>query len=155
MNNYRLALAVLILVALAAGSVALAQNAGDAAIVAAITKIENDSTKADLANDRSYYEKYLAADWTSIDSDGLVYTKADVLKEFDDPANNKTNSEKITDMKVRVYGGDTAIAIYKVTYDALVKGEHRSRTVLSTDVWVKMGSDWKLVAGQGTKIAGK
>jgi hypothetical protein len=50
---------------------------------------------------------------------------------------------------VRVYG-NTAVATYKDTYDALVEGEHRARSVLSTDVWVKMGSDWKQVSSQGT-----
>jgi len=65
-----------------------------------------------------------------------------------DTKNNKYNSEKMTDLKVRVYG-NTAVATYTDTYDAMVEGEHRARTILSTDVWVKIGADWKQVSSQG------
>jgi hypothetical protein len=124
-----------------------AQSSGDT--VAAITKLENDSVKADLAGDRSWTEKFLADDWMGCDSNGKWFTKAEVLKMVADIKNNKYNSETISDLKVRVYG-NTAVATYKDTYDALVEGEHRARSVLSTDVWVKMGSDWKQVSSQGT-----
>jgi len=35
------------------------------------------------------------------------------------------------------------VATYKDTFDALLDGQHPVGTVISTDVWVKMGSDWK------------
>ena len=124
-----------------------AQSGGDT--VAVITKLENDGVKADLAGDMSWGEKFLADDWMGCDSEGMWYTKAEALKLMADTKNNKFNSEKLTDMKVRVYG-NTAIATYKDTYDGLVRGQHRARSVISTDVWVKMGSDWKQVVSQGT-----
>jgi hypothetical protein len=124
-----------------------AQSSGDT--VAAITKLEDDSVKADLASDRSWPEKFLADDWIGCDSNGKWFTKAEVLKMVADIKNNKYNSEKISDLKVRVYG-NTAVATYKDTYDAMVEGQHRARSVLSTDVWVKMDSDWKQVSSQGT-----
>jgi hypothetical protein len=124
-----------------------AQSSGDTA--AAITKLENDSVKADLAGDKAFAEKYLADDWMGCDSAGKWYTKAQLLKMIADPKNNKYNSEKITDLKVRVYG-NAAVATYTDTYDAIVSGEHRTRTILSTDVWAKIGPDWKQVSSQGT-----
>ena len=124
-----------------------AQSSSDT--VAAITKLENDGIKADLAADTSWAEKVLADDWMACDSEGKWYTKAEALKLMADTKNNKYNSEKLTDLKVRVYG-NTAIATYKDTYDAMVQGQHRARSVVGTDVWVKMGSDWKLVSSQGT-----
>ncbi|PYU31188.1 MAG: hypothetical protein DMG31_12695 [Acidobacteria bacterium] len=117
--------------------------------VAVITKLENDGIKADLAADSSWAEKVLADDWMGCDSDGKWYTKADILKMIADTKNNKFNTEKLTDLKVRVYG-NTAVATYKDTYDALVEGQHCVRSVLGTDVWVKIGSDWKQVSSQGT-----
>jgi len=117
--------------------------------VAVITKLENDGIKAALAADSSWAEKVLADDWMGCDSDGKWYTKADILKMIADTKNNKFNTEKLTDLKVRVYG-NTAVATYKDTYDALVEGQHRVRSVLGTDVWVKIGSDWKQVSSQGT-----
>ena len=68
----------------------------------------------------------------------------------DDPEHNKTNSEKITELKVRPYG-NTAVATYKDTYDSLMKGEHRARTVIVTDTFVKMGGGWKLVASHASQ----
>jgi len=124
-----------------------AQSTGDT--VAAITKLENDSVKADLAADTSWEEKFLADDWMGCDSRGSLHTKAESLKDMADTKNNKFNSEKLTDLKVRVYG-NTAVATYKNTYDAVLDGQHRAATIISTDVWVKMGSDWKLVTSQNT-----
>jgi len=124
-----------------------AQSSGDT--VAAITKLEEDGVKADLAGDRSWTEKTLADDWIGCDSNGKWFTKAEVLKLMADTKNNKYNSEKMSDLKVRVYG-NTAVATYKDTYDALVEGQHRARSILDTDVWVKMGSDWKEVSSQAT-----
>src|SRR5258708_32100865 len=117
--------------------------------VAAVTKLENDGVKADLANDKAFYEKVLADDWTGGDSGGAWYTKAELLKLYDDPEHNKTSSEKISELKVRVYG-NTAIATYKDTYDAMLKGEHRARTVIGTDTFVKMGGEWKQVASHAS-----
>ena len=124
-----------------------AQSSGDT--VAAITKLENDGVKSDLAGDRAWPEKYLADDFLACDSDGKWLTKTDILKMLADPKNNNFKSEKISDLKVRVYG-NTAIATYKDTYDAQVEGQHRMRSILATDVWVKVGSDWKEVSSQGT-----
>ena len=121
-------------------------------VATAITKLENDGVKADLAGDtKSYIEKYAADDWMGCDSSGKWYTKAEALKLFTDTKNNKYNSEKLSDLKVRVYGnGNTAVATYSDAYDALVDGQHRTRTVLSTDVWVKIGNDWKQVSSHST-----
>lgn len=140
---------IAVAVALVAVPVAKAQTA-NADIVSAITKIENDGIRADLAGDKSWTEKYLADDWMGGDSSGKWFTKADVLKMISDQKNNKYTSEKISDLKVRVYGS-TAIATYSDTYDAMVQGKHRARTVLSTDVFVTMGADWKQVSSHSTQ----
>jgi hypothetical protein len=49
------------------------------------------------------------------------------------------------DLKVSAYG-NTAIARYTLAYDDIHNGEHRARTVLCTDTWVKQGSAWQQVA---------
>jgi hypothetical protein len=120
-------------------------------VAAAITKLENDGVKADLAGDKSFTEKYVADDWVGCDSSGKWFTKPEVLKMLADPKNNKYNSEKLSDLKVRVYAnGNTAVADYADSYDAIVAGEHRTRTILATDVWVKIGGDWKQVSSHST-----
>ncbi len=129
-----------------------ASRAADSDAVAAITKLENESSKAGLANDASFLEKNLANDWTAGTSRGTWDTKASILADMKDTKNNKTNSDSISDLKVRVHG-DVAIATYKDTYDALIKGRHYARAVLSTDVFERRNGAWILVASHGSQAA--
>src|ERR1700720_2859956 len=103
-------------------SVTRAQTGAKADVATAISNLENDGVKADLAGDPAFYQKVLAEDWTRGDSDGTYYTKAELLKLMADAKNIKTNSERLSELKVRVYG-NTAVATYKDTYDILIMGE--------------------------------
>jgi len=149
-RNFVLLVSFLVLVVLAAMSLAKAQTGGKSDAVAAVTKLENDAVKADLANDKTFFEKVLADDWTGGDSEGTWYTKAEVLKLMGDPEHNKTNSEKLSELKVRVYD-NAAVATYKDTYDSMIKGEHRARSVIGTDTFVKTGGEWKQVASHASQ----
>jgi len=140
-------------IALFAGlSATRAQTMAQTDIVTTISNLENDGVKADLAGDTAFYQKALAEDWTRGDSDGTFYTKAEVMKLMADAKDFKTNSEKLSELKVRVYG-NTAVATYKDTYDILFKGEHRAHTIIATDTFVKMGGEWKQVASHGASVA--
>jgi hypothetical protein len=127
-----------------------AQTRTQADSVAAITKLENDAVKADLAGDTAFYQKLLAEDWTRGDSDGTFYTKAEIVNLLADTKVFKTNSEKLSELKVRVYG-NTSVATYKDTYDILFKGEHRVHSIIATDTFVSLGGEWKQVASHGSE----
>jgi hypothetical protein len=120
------------------------QQGSDSDAVAAITEMENEGVKADLAHDTSWTKKNLADDYVAGTSFGEWETKASQLKDAENPA-NKTNSSALSDMKVNVYG-NTAIARYVDTYDDVRNGQHRSRKVICTDTWVNEGGAWKQVA---------
>jgi hypothetical protein len=120
-------------------------------IVSAITQMVNDGVKADLATDTSYVQKNYADDWTGGFSGGVWTTKDSILTDAKDSANNKMMSEQISDLKVRVYGDDTAIATYTDSYDGMVRGEHRTKTVLTTETFVRMhDGSWKQVASHSS-----
>ena len=143
----------LFVIALFAGlGVTQAQTGTNADAVATITNLEKDAVKADLAGDTAFYQKALAEDWTRGDSDGTFYTKAEVMKVMADANDFKTNSENLSELKVRVYGS-TAVAIYRDTYNIQIKGEHRIHTIIATDTFVKMGGEWKQVASHGASVA--
>ena len=149
--KYRVLWISIFVIALFAGlSLTQAQTGAKADVVTAISNLENDAVKADLAGDPDFYQKVLADDWTRGDSDGTYYTKADLLNLMGDKNSIKTNSEKLSELKVRVYG-DTAVATYKDTYDLLIKGEHRAHTIIATDTFVKMDGEWKQVASHGSE----
>ena len=128
-----------------------AQTVTEADVVKAISNLENDGVKADLAGDPAFYRKVLAEDWTRGDSDGTYYTKDDLLNLMADAKNIKTNSEKLSELKVRVYG-DTAVATYKDTYDILIMGQRRAHTIIATDTFVKIDGEWKQVASHGAEV---
>ena len=149
-NNPVLGISLFVIALFAGPSVTRAQTGTRADVVAAITNLENDGVKADLAGDAAFYQKVLAEDWTRGDSDGTYFTKAELLKLMADTKNIKTNSEKLSELKVRVYG-NMAVATYKDTYDMLIKGEHRAHTIIATDTFVKVGGEWKQVASHGSE----
>src|SRR5246127_4183822 len=124
----------------------------DAAAVATITQMENSSVKADMAGDSSFVEKNYTENFTGGSSWGNWETKQSILADMKDSKNNKTNSEAISELSVRVYG-DTAIATYRSTYDSLYHGDRRARTILSTDTFVRQNGSWKLVASHSSELA--
>lgn len=138
-------------IALFAGPcVARAQTSVEADVTAIISAFENDGVKANLAGDPALYQKVLAEGWTRGDSDGTFYTKAELLKLLADKKSFKTNSEKLSELKVRVYG-NAAVATYKDTYDIMIMGQHRAHTIIATDTFVKIGDEWKQVASHGSE----
>lgn len=152
MKKYVLTAFVLLSAATMLPSHVIAQNkSSDADAVVAITKIENDLVKADLAGDSSVYAKVLADDWTAGSSFGKWDSKQSMLADMKDTKNNKTNSESISDLKVRVHG-DVAIATYTTTYDSMIKGKHQSRTVISTDTFLRENGTWKVLAGHSSQV---
>jgi ketosteroid isomerase-like protein len=128
------------------------QKATDSDAVAAVTKIENEAIKATLANDSSFFEKILASDYTGGTSRGTWDTKASMLADMKDTKNNKTNSQNLSDLKVRVHG-DLAVATYSTTYDAVIQGQHYARTVLCTDMLQQQDGGWKLMATHCSQAA--
>jgi hypothetical protein len=149
-KNHLLWTSPFVIALFAALSVTHAQTAAKTDVATAVSNLENEAVKADLAGDPAFYRKVLAEDWTRGDSDGTYYTKAELLGLMADTKNIKINSEELSELKVRVYG-NTAVATYKDTYDLLIKGEHRAHTIIATDTFVKMGSEWKQVASHGSE----
>jgi ketosteroid isomerase-like protein len=143
-----LAVTVLTVPALAKGH----GKAADADAAATITQMENASVKADTAGDSSFVEKNYADNFSGGSSWGNWETKQSILADMKDSKSNKTNSEEISDLSVRIYG-DTAIATYKSTYDSMYHGEHRARTILSTDTFVRQDGSWKQVASHSSELA--
>jgi hypothetical protein len=149
-KNRMLKISVVVIALLAGLSVTRAQTGATADVVTTISNLENDAVKADLAGDPVFYQRVLAEDWTRGDSDGTYFTKAVLVNLMADTKSLKTNSENISELKVRVYG-NTAVATYKDTYDLLIKGQRRAHSIIVTDIFVKIGSDWKQVASHGSE----
>lgn len=131
---------------------ALAKKADTKSVEAAITKMETDSRKADMAGQTgSWMKAHNTEDYTMGTSWGAWEDNAELQKDAADTANNKITKRDISDIKVSVYGNNTAIARYKESYDLMIKGEHRARTILTTDTWVNEKGVWKLAASHSSQ----
>ena len=120
--------------------------------VAWITQYEHDAAAADLAGDFSFYETNLADDWSDGMSNGQFQNKQELISDLTDKAHNITFHETLADLKVRAYG-DTAIATYTETYDALMNGRRVAKTIITTDTFAKLRGQWKLVAAHSSAVA--
>ena len=131
---------------------ALAKTADTKGVEATITKMEMDSRKADMAGQNaSWMKAHNTDDYSMGTSWGAWEDNAELQKDAADTANNKTTKRDISDIKVSVYSNNTAIARYKESYDLMIKGEHRTRTILTTDTWVNEKGMWKLAASHSSQ----
>src|SRR5438477_9553250 len=106
-------------------------------------------TKRDIAA----LERIWADDYTFINASGAVLTKAERLANAKSGATNLDTIESDPNMKIRVYGGDVAIAVSRVTIKGQYSGKATSGQFQSSIVFAKTPSGWQLVCNQITPIA--
>src|SRR5205823_6179539 len=76
-----------------------------------------------MKGDTAALERIWADDYTFINASGAVVTKAERLANQKSGATNLDTIERDPDIKIRVYGGDTAVAISRVT----IKGQYSGK----------------------------
>ena len=115
-----------------------------------------DDEKAVLAAEKQYADgmvrsdpvavaKLLADDLAYAHSNGLIETKADVLKGITGKV--KYTTIKFETTKVRQYG-NTVVTDHNVMFVTPTVSHH----VYLTTVWVKQPSGWQMVARQATAL---
>ena len=114
-----------------------------------IEQYRNALTKKDTAA----LERIWADDYTFINAHGVVVTKAERLANLKSGATSLDTIVTDPDMKIRVYGGDVAIAISRVTIKGQYSGKATSGQFQSSIVFAKTPSGWQLVCNQITPIA--
>ncbi len=115
-----------------------------------LMKMEQEMTDAVIKGDMTVYDKYAADNAVFTDPGGVLTNKAQSIAMFK-AGDLKIESSKIEGMKVQMFG-NTAVVTYRTTDKGMYKGRDISGQYSWTDVFVKMGGKWKLVAGQGTPI---
>lgn len=146
---------IVIALAVAAPALFLAQSEGKAAQDGdderALTGIEQELTDAVLKNDPAPVERHYADTFTFTTPGGEVVNKAQVVANLKS-GDLKFESSKVEDMKVRVYG-DAAVVTSATTDKGRYKGADVSGRYRWTDVFVRRGGRWQLVAAHGTRVA--
>jgi ketosteroid isomerase-like protein len=102
--------------------------------------------------DTAALERIWADDYTFINASGVVVTKTERLANLKSGATSLDTIITDPDMKIRVYGGDVAVAINRVTLKGQYSGKATSGQFQSSIVFVKMPTGWQLVCNQITPV---
>jgi ketosteroid isomerase-like protein len=125
-------------------------KAADASVVQTLTKMENDALAAIIKRDVAAFGKIFADDAVLATPDGTLQTKSQLLADIKS-GELVIESSSISDMNVKVYG-DAAVATYITNDKGKYKGQDITGRYRWTDVFVRRGGAWQIVAGQGTPI---
>jgi ketosteroid isomerase-like protein len=150
-NHALIVVALTLLLGVAAGVFAQEDSATEKEVRDALDKYRTALTQHDAAALKQIW----ADNYTFINGTGEILTKDQRLANL---ASGATALDTITmgnDMKVRVYGNDTAVSTSRVTLKGKYSGKAVSGDYQSMTVWVKRPSGWQLVANQVTPITGK
>jgi uncharacterized protein (TIGR02246 family) len=109
-----------------------------------ISALSDQVIQAQLKDDTSFFEKYLADDATIIHGDGTVWTKAQEIGNLKS-GTLKYESIETRERNIRVYG-DTAVVIFLIFFKGAVSGKPYSGDLRRMMVWVKQKGNWKTVA---------
>lgn len=115
-----------------------------------VTYLDLEWNLADIAGDKAWFERNLAADYIGVGSrNGDLQDKAEAIADI---GKYKVAQADSTDVQVQV-DGDTArvsgIYHYAGTDD---KGQAFDRKIRYIDTWVRRGGRWQVWSSQGTPI---
>lgn len=121
--------------------------------VVELEQIQQRLMKAWMDRDRAYVESVIAPDWITTDTAGRVLTRAQVFAEMFDSGDRTLDAGTIDDVKVRMFGSETAVVTGRTYAQGSYKRQRVTVTLRFTDVFVKRDGRWQAVASQGTVIA--
>ena len=145
---------MLSVIALAA-AVAAAQASAPAASTAQedkIKKMEMDRAAAVVKADVAALEKATSDDYTFINRSGQLRDRTQALGDLKD-GRVKYTAYDVSDLRVRVYGGHTAIVTGRIDAKGTLGERDISGAALFTRVYVKKDGGWQSVAFQQTPVA--
>ena len=151
----------LILLALASACAALAgaQDAGkkpgarEERAKQELMQLERDIGRANVERDAAFFERVEADEFIFTDSSGGITLKREDVASVKGPANpdSKLLSYEVDDMKVSLYD-DAAVVTGRVTQRGVNKGQEWTGQSRFTDVFVRRGGRWQIVAGHSSRI---
>jgi hypothetical protein len=127
-----------------------AAKGADSDVEQTLMKMERDALAALLKRDTAGFGRIFADEAVLITPDGTPQTKSQLLADVKS-GDLVIASSEISDMKVRAYG-ESAVVTYVTVDKGKYKGEDISGRYRWTDVFVRRGGTWQIVAGQGTPI---
>ncbi|HKC71636.1 MAG TPA: nuclear transport factor 2 family protein [Terriglobales bacterium] len=136
---------------LSVAGLAAQDQGGDNNSKASFTQFVQASIKATTSNDAKWLEANLADGYVEGTSYGAWIPKAQLIKDAGDPANNKFMKSDISDVQTEVIG-NIGLARFKETYDAMIEGTHRARTIICSTIAQNQSGTWKALSNHCSKV---
>ena len=119
--------------------------------VQTLVQLEHDWSDADVKKDVASLNRIMADDWTGIDFEGAVLTKAQALGEVAKRSEDTgTTITTLSNMKVRIFG-NTAIVNGTDVETSKYRGHDSSGEYVWTDIFVQRKGRWLAVSSQSTR----
>ena len=116
-----------------------------------LRKITNERISSIYRGDKTVFDRYLADNYVETSDDGTVQTKAKLMANFEPPPSSMKITFNIEDVQVSVYG-DTAVMNFRGNFQIDVSGQKISESQRVTDVWMRRGGRWQLIAEHYSNI---
>lgn len=104
-------------------------------------------------NDAAALDRAYAADYTLVNENGVLTTKAPRIAAIKS-GDLKYESVSFDDVSIRLRG-DTAVAVYRAVIKGQSKGQDIGGNLRVTATLIKMKGRWQMLAAQATRIAGQ
>lgn len=115
-----------------------------------IAQIEKELVAAVLKADPAGWSRHVDETFVMTLPGGILWDRSRMVASMQS-GDLKTESSVNDLMKIRLYG-DTAVATYRSTEKSTFKGEDIGGSFRWTDVFVRRGGRWLMVAQHGTRI---
>jgi hypothetical protein len=127
---------------------AFAQSGGSSSsFETAMWNQEQGLAKAEMQQDRAYFEKTLDDKLIYVTFNGVVLTKDKIVKGLN---YIDVSHYTIENMKVRVLGTDAALVTYDLKVKGNVAGHDLPAKQYASSVWVNESNHWQLIFHQVT-----
>lgn len=128
-----------------------ATGSGQQVVEQELMNLERELMQAGIKRDIQVLDRAVADDYTYTAPDGMVMNRSQARAVFMS-GDYVIESGDLDDMKVRIYG-DTAVVTGRSTEKSKYKGQDVSGQYRWTDVFVKQGGRWRVVATHVSRIA--
>lgn len=110
-------------------------------------------------NNRAGFERFFANDVIYTGSNGLVHTKADMMRGMSAPKPANAGGEKqiylAESIVVHDFGGTAIVAFQLVARTQHADGKTEVSNYRDTGTFLRRNGQWQVIAWQATKIPGK
>ena len=132
------------------GQISFGQKKVSEAVIKELETAETKMFDAVLKYDTVYWKDYVPDDYITVNADGVMQTKEQILADSSRKNLFAGVSYKLFDRKIRLYG-DVAIINGRSQY---LMGDKILGEVYHTEIWIKEKGKWMFDGWQGTYTKG-